>query len=81
MILRNNIEEKTLETNIKFLGKCAVKIKGWIANGVIKEVMRKADAIESENEHMKEIIVHNTEYVDIEVRNVFTVNKIIALII
>ena len=58
-----------------------MKIKGWIANGVIKEVMRKADAIESENEHMKEIIVHNTEYVDIEVRNVFTVNKIIALII
>ena len=58
-----------------------MKVKGRIANGAIKEVMRKADAIESENEHMKEIIVHNTEYVDIEVINVFPVNNITSLII
>ena len=79
--LRKNVEEKALETNINFLCKCTVKVKGRIANGAIKEVVWKVDAIESKNECVKGKIGHNAEYVDVEARNAFPKNKITASII
>ena len=76
-----NIEEKELENNIKFIGKCALEIKGRIANGAIKEVVWKVDTIESEYEYRISKIEHNSEYANIVDRNAFLANKITVLII
>ena len=37
--LRKNIEEEELETNKKFLGRWAVKVKERITNASIKEIV------------------------------------------
>jgi len=79
--LRENIEEEELETNIKFLRRYAVKVKGRITNASIKEVVQKVDAIETEKEYIKEKIGYNAEYVDLEARNAFPINKVTSSII
>ena len=72
--IRENIREKELETNLKFFRQCVVKVKGRVANGSIKEVIRKVDASKTEYEHVKEKIDCNANYVDLE-RNAFSANK------
>ena len=80
-ILRDEIEDKQGETNIKFVGKCAIKVHNTIVNGAIKEIIWKIDAIESEKEYIREKIEYNSEYVDVEARNAFSANLITSSII
>ena len=79
--IREEIEMKEAVTNIKFIGKCAVKVKENIANGSIKEVIRKVDAIEMENNYIKEKFRCNSEYVDCKARNALPANKVTSLAI
>ena len=45
---REGIEDKSRETNVKCVRKCALKARKSIANGAIKEIIRKVDTIENE---------------------------------
>ena len=74
--VRVNIEQETRETNIKYLGKCALIVHNTIANGAVKEIIRKVDAIENETKYIKDKIGRNYEYVDVEARNAFPVNLV-----
>ena len=75
-IVRNEIEEKQGETNIRFAGKCAIKVHYTIANSAIQEIVQKVDAMESEKECMYKKIGCNSEYVDAEIRNTLADNLI-----
>ena len=61
---------------MKYLGKCALIVHNTIANGAMKEIIRKVDAIENEAKYIKDKIGRNHEYVDVEARNAFLVNLV-----
>ena len=72
---RENIEEESLETNVKCLGRFVIKIKERIISASKKEVVRKVDIITIEKECAKEKISCNTECVDLEARTAFPMNR------
>ena len=59
--LRKNIEEKELQANLKFFRQYTVKINDRVANGCIKESIRKVDASKTEYKYVKEKIGCNTD--------------------
>ena len=80
-MLRENIEEQGLETNLKFYRRCATKVDSAVANSAAKEIVRKVDARLSEHKYVKEKIGYNVNCIDVDARNAFLANKISPSII
>ena len=73
--------KKEFETCLKFFRQCAVKVIGKLANGAVKEIVRKVGTRNSECKHRKEKISYNADCVNLETRNVFPTSNITMSII
>ena len=78
---RETCNENERITNIKFEGYWALNIKEQIVMNSIKEAIRIADAEDSLNEYIKKKYQHNTDFIDIKVREAFRNKGIIASMI
>ena len=79
--MRQRCDERETATNIKFVGKCALQIKGKIVTNSIKEAIRIADASTSFKEYVKEKHKHNADVIDVKARDVFQNKRVTASMI
>jgi len=71
-----NCRIKERETNIKYVGKCALQIKGKIITNSVKEAIRIEDANESLREYVKEKYKYNAYFIDLKARDTFSNKKV-----
>ena len=79
--IRERCDEKEIATNIKFVGKCALQIKGKIVTNSIKEAIRIADASSSFEEHIREKCKHHADIVDVKARDAFQNKRVTSSMI
>jgi len=79
--MRKQIQEKSNATNIKHVGKCALKVAGNITTNSIQETIRIVDGIRNEREQLKSKLKHHYDLIDLDARNAFPAKKVTASVI
>ena len=73
---REQIEEQSNMTNIKYYGCYPMKIGKKVQSTSTKEMTRMTDAENSEENCAKAKFGHKIEFIDVKARSAFKINKI-----
>ena len=79
--IRINLHRKDNETNIKYVGYYAVKIKGKITTNLVKELIRIADGKQAIEEYVRDKFLNNYNFIDSEARSIFGNKRVTASMI
>ena len=78
---REEIEEKSQITNIKWKGRCRIKINGKAVANSIKKVIRIEGGMKYEKQQLQKKLGDRGDVIDIDTRNAIPSNKVTASIV
>ena len=77
---RKRVNKRTMQTNIKYVGQCSLKVEGKLSINSIQETVRIIDGIKAERNQLKKKLKYY-DIIDLEARNAFPSKKISATVI
>ena len=74
--MRKQIQGKSNETNMKHVGRCALKVAGNIVTNSVQETIRIVDGMKHEREQLKLKLKHHYDLIDLDARHAFPAKKV-----